>query len=159
VLAITELLPVIDEASTIRQILTVSGAGPNPPPTPDPDPVPTPTPDPTPTPVSTFRVIFVKESGATLSSEQTAIPSAKILRDYLGAKTTPEGRLVGWREYDPDQSTANEQPTMAALWAAVKDKVQTVPCMIVEVNGHATVLPFPANPAEALKTLKTFGGE
>jgi hypothetical protein len=31
--------------------------------------------------------------------------------------------------------------------------------MVVEVNGHATVMPFPANVDDALATLKKSGGE
>jgi hypothetical protein len=48
---------------------------------------------------------------------------------------------------------------MKALWEAVKPKLLPAPCMIIEVNGHATVMPFPANVEECLTTLKRFGGE
>lgn len=152
------------ETDIVRQVLTVSGVGPIPPPGPTPPgplppgPTPEPTPDPTPQPVTSFRVIFVKESGSTLTAEQTAIPGAKSIRDYLNAKTTPEGGATGWREYDPQQTTANEQPTMKALWAAVQPKLLPSPCMVVEVNGHATVMPLPADTAEALTILQKHGG-
>lgn len=142
----------------LRQQLTVVGEMPKPPPDPDePDVVPDPV-DP-PAPVSSFRVIFVKESGDTLSAAQSSIPAAKVIRDYLVAKTTPENGQPGWREYDPDQSTTNEQKTMAELWAAVKPKITKVPCLVIEVNGHATVMPFPANVDECMATLKKAGGE
>jgi hypothetical protein len=111
-----------------------------------------------PEPVRTFRVIFVKESGETLSAAQTPIPSAKAIREYLNAKTTREGNQPGWREYDPQQNTTNEQPTMAALWEAVKPKLQGIPCMVIEVNGRATVMPFPADVDAALAALKRAGG-
>lgn len=136
----------------VTQVLTVT-VGPRPPPIP-----PAPDPDDPPGPVKSFRVIFVKESGSTLTAEQTAIPGAKAIRDYLTAKTTPEGGLAGWREYDPQQSTANEQLTMKALWAAVLPKLLPAPCMVIEVNGKATVMPFPANVADAVETLKKAGG-
>jgi len=155
-----------DEKEIIRQPLTVMGISPIPPPDPQPGPGPTPPgpmppqPDPTPPgPVTSFRVIFVKESGATLNAEQSSIPAAKVLRDFLSTKTTQEGGLSGWREYDPQQNTANEQPTMKALWAAVKPSLQRFPCMVVEVNGNATVMPFPANVNEALSVLKKAAGE
>jgi hypothetical protein len=129
---------------------------------PSPQPVnpdqPTPVVPVDPQPVRSFRVIFVKESGQTLSPAQTPIPGAKAIREYLNARTTKEGNQPGWREYDPQQSTANEQPTMAALWEAVKPKLQGVPCMVIEVNGRATVMPFPANVDEALAALKRAGG-
>jgi hypothetical protein len=115
--------------------------------------------EPEPEPVRSFRVIFVKESGSTLTAEQTAIPGAKAIREYLNAKTTREGNQPGWREYDPHQTTAGEQPTIAALWEAVKPKLNAIPCMIVEVNGKATVVSYPANAAEALNTLQRYGGQ
>ncbi len=137
-----------------RITLTVMGQAPQPPPEPDPDDPPTP-----PGPVTSFRVIFVKESGATLPIGQSAIPSAKAIRDYLTRKTTPEGGLAGWREYDPDQVTVNEQPTMKALWEASKPKLLPAPCMIIEVNGQAKVMAFPQTVDEAIRTLKQYGGE
>jgi hypothetical protein len=120
---------------------------------------PGPEPTPVPEPVKSFRVIFVKESGATLSGEQSAIPAAKEIRDYLQAKTTPEANQPGWREYDPEQQTANEQTTMKALWEAVKPKLIPPPCLVVEVNGKATVMPFPATVADCMTTLKKAAGE
>ncbi len=148
------------ESDIARQVLTVvSGTGPNPPPDPKPDDPPEPDPDPTPQPVKSFRVIFVKESGETLNADQSAIPAARAIRAYLNLKTTQEGSVPGWREYDPQQITANEQATMKALWEAVKPKLLPSPCMVIEVNGHATVMPFPANVEECLTTLKKFGGE
>lgn len=129
--------------------------GKNPTPTPDPPKPDPPIPDPS---VNSFRVIFVKESGSTLTAEQTAIPQAKAIRDYLTAKTTPEGGLAGWREYDPQQSTTNEQSKMRELWASTKSAITAIPCMVVEVNGKATIAPYPKNVAEALQTLKSYGG-
>jgi hypothetical protein len=123
-----------------------------------PDNKPEPTPAPVPEPVKSFRVIFVKESGQTLTGEQVAIPGAKEIRDYLTAKTTQEGGQVGWREYDPQQQTTNEQPTMKKLWETVKPSLLPAPCLIVEVNGKATVMPFPKTVAEAIETLKKAGG-
>lgn len=150
-----DLIPVgvLQQESIIRHVLTVDGTLPNPPPGPGPTPDPKP-----PQPVTSFRVIFVKESGDTLNPQQTAIPAAKAIRDYLIAKTTPEGGVAGWREYDPQQTTANEQATMRALWEAVKVKLLPAPCLVIEVNGHATVMPFPATVDEAIQTLKKYGG-
>lgn len=130
-------------------------------PTPTPPKPPTPNPDdpPVPQPVKSFRVIFVKESGATLNSEQTAITGAKSIRDYLSQRTTPEGGLAGWREYDPQQNVANEQSAIKELWAATKSSIAKVPCVIVEVNGKAKLIDYPKNTAEALKTLKEYGGQ
>lgn len=149
---------VTTEDGLVRQTLTVMGHSPNPPPKPDPV-VPDPIDPVIPTPVSSFRVIFVKESGATLNSQQSAIPSAKSIRDFLNAKTTKENGHVGWREYDPQQLVVNEQPIMMALWQTVKPQLLPAPCMVIEVNGHATVKPFPSNVDEALLVLKKAAGE
>lgn len=153
-----------DKSSIYRQMLTV-GSGPKPPPEPEPDPDPEPQPEPEPdpepdkTPVKSFRVIFVKESGDTLSADQSAIPSAKSIRDYLVAKTTKENGVSGWREYDPQQVVSSDQGTMKSLWEAVKPQLLPAPCLVIEVNGHATIMPFPKTPEECLATLKKFGGE
>lgn len=141
----------------VRQMLTVT-VGPRPPPGPGPGPTPDP-PKPPPGPVTTFRVIFVKESGQTLNKDQTPIPDAKVIRDYLDAKTTPEDGTVGWRTYDPQMTIDNEPPAMKRLWTAAKPSITTIPCLVVEVNGNATVMPFPANVAEAVKILKEAGGQ
>lgn len=125
----------------------------------NPGPTPGPAPTPQPVPVTSFRVIFVKESGATLSGEQSQIPAAAEIREYLEAKTTPESGQPGWREYDPEQITANEQPTMMALWEASKPKLIPPPCIVVELNGKATVQPMPATVAETMAILKKAAGE
>ena len=143
------------EQDIIRQPLTVT-VGPRPPPGPGPQPEPEP--EPQPEPVKSFRVIFVKESGSTLTPGQTAIPNAKAIRDFLNANTTQEDGHAGWREYDPEQIVTNEQPTMKALWEAVQPKIQTVPCWVIEVNGKATVMPYPKDTADALKLLNQYRG-
>jgi len=141
----------------LRQDLTVLGQMPNPPPDPvDPD-VPDPV-DP-PKPVTSFRVIFEKESGDTLNAQQSAIPAAKVIQDYLRIKTTYEGTQHGFREFDPEQGTETETPMFKKLWEVVKPKITKVPCLVIEVNGHATVMPFPANVDECMATLKKAGGE
>jgi hypothetical protein len=145
-----------DAGVVIRRTLTVMGQAPQPPP--GPGPQPDPDDPPVPGPVISFRVIFVKESGETLPPGQSAIPGAKAIRDYLTAKTTPEGNLAGWREYDPQQITANEQPTMRALWESVKPQLLAAPCLVIEVNGRATVMPFPADVNACLAKLKEYGG-
>lgn len=147
-------------AKTQTSIRITCNTAPRPGPTPTPVTPVEPTPDPPvpPQPVTSFRVIFIKESGTTLDAAQTAIPGAKSVRDYLFAKTTREGGVTGWREYDPDVDASHEQPVMKAMWEAVKPKVTTVPCVAVEVNGKVEILPYPANVADALAMLKKAGG-
>jgi len=153
---------VLEKSAIFRQTLTVSDVGPQPPPVDPPKPVYPPKPvDPPgekPVVVNSFRVIFVKESGQTLPPEQTAIPAAAKIREYLNSKCTKENELAGWREYDPQQIVTNEQPIMKALWEAVQPKLLPSPCIIIEVNSHAKVMPFPENADDCLKLLKEYGG-
>lgn len=160
------LIPVgvMERNAIFRQMLTVTGPNPPPdPPSPDPDP-PGPAPDPPgPTPgpvvVKTFRVIFVKESGDTLNPQQTAIPGAKAIRDWVAAKSTIEPGQIGPLEFDPQQDTSNLSPAIQELWRTVLPKLKPAPCMVVEVNNHCTVLSFPADVAECLATLKQYRRE
>lgn len=153
------LIPVglTEKKGIFRQLLTVTGEAPKPPPEPDPD---EPDKPPVPEPVKSFRVIWIVESGKTLNHEQTAIPGAKAVRDYLDAKTTgtPDGQK-GWRKYDPQQITANEVPVFRELWKQIKKENWTVPCVAIEVNSHTTILPLPADTDEALELLKQYGGK
>jgi hypothetical protein len=129
---------------------TIQLGKPKPPKPPDP---------PKPEPVKSFRVIFVKESGSLMPKDQMAISGAKTVRDYLTQKTTPEGGLAGWREYDPQQNVANEQSTMKELWTAAKSAITKVPALVVEKNGKVEILEYPKNVADALKILKEYGGQ
>ena len=127
-----------------------SGDKPGPPVPPEP---------PQPVPVESYRVIFVKESGATLSPAQTPIPAAQEIRQYLNQNATPENGLAGWREYDPQQVLANEQPVMKSLWEAVQPKLLPPPCLVIEINGKADVMQFPSDVADCMATLKKYKGE
>lgn len=136
-----------------------ANVGPRPPPKPpEPDPPEPKPPDPKPPVVTSFRVIWVYESGDTIPANQTAVMDAKAVRDYLNAKTTPAGGWAGWRQFDPQHEAANDTPIMKALWQSVKPHITTIPCMVVEVNGKAEIVPFPKTPAEAIATLRSYGG-
>lgn len=154
-----------ERADIWRQTLTVSDAGPQPPPVDPPKPVDPPV-DPVDPPkppdekpvVKSFRVIFVKESSQTLPVAQSSVPDAAAIRQYLNEKTTPENGQPGWRTWDPQQVIANEQPTMVALWGVVQPKLLPAPCIVIERDGHAKVMPFPASVDECLRLLKEYGG-
>jgi hypothetical protein len=141
------------DESKVKRVKLAVGDSPMPPGPNPPGPNP-----PGPAPVTSFHVVLVYESGSTLSAKQTGVLYSKAVADYLTSKTTPEGGLSGWRRYDRNVNTDSEQATMKALWDAVKPKVTAVPCLVVEVNGKADILPFPANEEEALAILKKAGG-
>lgn len=128
--------------------------GPNPPgPTP-----PGPTPPNPPAPVTSFRVLFVWESGTPLTAAQNSVINGLATAEYLDATTTKTDNTRGWRLYDKDRATDNDTATWNALWAAVKPKVTAVPCVAVEVNGKVDILPLGATPADMLATFKTYAG-
>jgi hypothetical protein len=143
------------EADILAAAVDVNGGAPAPP---APGPAPAP-PGPAPGPVTSFRVCFVWESATTPTAAQAAVLYGKTVRDFLNARTTKEGALPGYRVYDPQANVANEQPTMKALWEAVKPKLTTIPCMVVETNGKADILPFPASQEEAVAIFKKYLGE
>jgi hypothetical protein len=132
-----------------------ANVAPQPPPVP-PGPKP-PEPKP-PGPVSSFHVIFIHESGATIPQEQVAVMDAQAVRDWLMANTTPENGKVGWRRKDKDSGAANDTPTMKALWEAVKPKITTVPAVAVEVNRAVDIIPLEATPETMLAKFKAYKG-
>lgn len=123
-----------------------------------PEPTPTPTPTPTPQPATTFRVIFCTESSKNLTKEQNAVVGAAEVQKYLNDRCTKDGATPGWRCFDPQTTAANEYAGIRAMWDASKVEAAKQSCVIVQRNEKIDVVPFPANVAEALKTLKTYGG-
>lgn len=136
----------------IRVTLDVLGARP-PPVDPKVDPV-----VPVPVPVTSFRVILVYDAMATLSATQTGILNSKAIGDYLTATTTKEGGWAGWRRKSSAATAEDETPGMRALWNAAQPKLTGLPCMLVEVNGKAEIIPFPASVDAGLATLKKYSG-
>lgn len=135
----------------IRRTLDVTN-GPAPiPPTPDPDPTPKP-PGPV-DPLKTFRVILIFESADNLTPAQRGIVYGKAVEDYLIANCT--GGRAGFRRRDKDAPGEND-PTMAALWAAVQPAVTVTPCIALERNGKVEIVNLPKTPAETIEMMKRY---
>lgn len=141
-----------DEKDAVRKTVDVgSGQAPQPPPGPKPvDPV-------EPQPITSFRVIFVHESGDT-NAAAAAVMNAKQVRDYLNANCTKNGEHPGWRQWDKDQDPKADFPVMKELWAAVKPNLTAIPCVVVEVNGKASIEPFPKSASDAVALFRKFNG-
>lgn len=137
---------------TVAGKLVLTLTAPQPPPGPDPKPPPPPPPPVT----KSFRVVMVYETGKTMPAAQQAVLNAKSIEDYLIANTTPENGLAGFRRYDKDQQAEALTPGFAALWAAVKPQVTTVPCWAIEKDGKVDIVPWPANTAEGLALAKKY---
>lgn len=120
------------------------GPGPNPP---GPNP---------PGPVTSFHVFLVFESGATYTKEQTATLYSTKVADYLDS--LPNG-TKSWRRFDKDTNTTNDDPTINALWTAVKPKLTSIPCVVIEVNTKADILPLPESPDALITLLKKYRGQ
>ena len=129
-----------------RTVIVEAGHGPQPPPKPDDPPVP----------VTSFRVFLVFESGATYTAAQTGVLYSKAVADWLNANCTKDSTQPGWRRRDKDADAVNETAPMRTLWDAVKPKLTAIPCLVVERNGTADIIPLPVSEAEALATLKRY---
>jgi len=128
---------------------------PIPPPKPKPDDPPAPKP---PEPVTSFRVIFVYESGDPLTPAMQQVMFGEKVRNYLDGKTTahPQGGK-GWRRFDRDIDIANERdPDLKALWQATKPQLTAVPCVVVATNRKAEILPLPADEDAAVKLFEQY---
>lgn len=144
---------VTDRSKIVQRTLAVMGARPPP----GPGPIP-PGPTPPPQPVTSFRVIFGFEN-SQITPAINNVMYAKMVEDYLMVNTTAENGLAGFWRTDKDADGSTATPMMAALWAAVKPKITTVPFLAVEVNGKAEIVPFPKTPEECLETLKKHRGK
>lgn len=141
--------PVKDGAPLKIQI--ISGKGPKPPPDPDPKPDDPPKPQ----PVTSFRVFLVYESAQTQTQAQTNVLFGSKVESWLNDNCT--GGKAGWRRRDKD-ADGDADPTMAALWKAVKEKATTVPFAAVEVNGKVEIIPLESTPDAMVEKLKTYRG-
>lgn len=145
------------KGKTIRRTLDVTNG---PAPAPDPNPPGPKPPDPTPPgpvdPLKTFRIIFVFESGDNLTPAQRAVVYGKAVEDYLIANCT--GGRAGFRRRDKDAPGEND-PTMAALWAAVQPAVTVTPCVAIERNGKVDIINLEATPAKMIETFQKYRGK
>lgn len=136
----------------VRTVEVEAGDGPRPPPKP-PEPGPTPKP-PEPKPAAVFKVVLVYESGDTLTAAQNAVLYGKVVEEYLTNRCT--GGKLGWGRRDKDADPAADTTGLKDLWAAVKPKVTSTPCLAVAVDNAVTLEPLPATPAEAVALLEKY---
>lgn len=143
---------VVDGKAKRLADLTID-VGPRPPPEPDPKP-PGPKP-PEPKPVTSFRVIIGFESGTTYPQSIINVMYGNVVEEWLNANCT--GGKAGWRRRDQSIGGEND-PTMAALWKAVKDAAPTTPFFAIEVNGKVEIVSFEPTPAAMVSKLNTYRG-
>jgi len=106
-------------------------------------------------PVTSFHVILVYESADSPTTAQRGVLYGPEVEAWLTANCT--GGAAGWRRRDKD-AAGDQDPTMNALWTAVKAQLTTTPCIAVEVNGKADIIPLAATPAAMIDVLKTYRG-
>lgn len=127
--------------------------GPRPPPDVKPDPKPDPKPDDPKPPVTSFRVILGYESAATMTQPQVNVLYGSVVESWLNENCT--GGKAGWRRRDKD-AAGDADPTMAALWKAVQEKITAVPFAAVERNGQVEIIPLEATPDAMIAKLTKY---
>ncbi len=152
-----------DKATPFAEcVITVTGPQPPPvppgPTPPGPNP-PGPTPGPAPLPGPGFKAMIILETSdlSKLPSKQVSVVTAKAVRDYLNAKTTPttDGGKRGWYIVDQNISMEGE----SKVWQdALKRPRTQLPWIILSdgVSGYEGALPEDVNATMTL--LKRFGG-
>lgn len=141
-----------DQVKT-RRVLIDCLVAPIPPPVP-PDPKP-PEPKP-PEPVSSFRVVFVVETGDTPTADHSGVIYGGLVEDFLNHKCT--GGRKGWFRRDKDADVNRLDSTMQALWKAVQPKVTTTPCVAVEVNGKVEIINLEPTQTQMIQKFRTYLG-
>lgn len=121
-----------------------------------PGPVP---PGPVPIPGDGLRVLIVYESAelSKLPKEQLLVFYGQAVRGYLDSHCVkgPDGKTAEWRIWDQNVPTGAESPTWQAAMQVKRDKL---PWLVVSTGKTGFSGPLPADETEALKLLKTFGG-
>ena len=149
-----DAIPIGERFKSVADITTTTiqveaGEGAIPPPKPKPDVAPV---------VTSFRVLFIRDPHASMTIAQIGVYDSQAVAKWLNENCTKDGITPGWRRYGKDQDTTGEFPDVRALWTAVRPKVTTVPCLVIEVNGKADIIDLPATEADAITTLKTYRG-
>lgn len=142
---------VVDARAKRLAQLTIQ-VGPRGPPDVEPKPI-DPDVKPKPQPVTSFRVFLTFESGQTITPAQSNVMYGNVVEEWLNANCT--GGKAGWRRRDRSLGGEND-PTMAALWAAIQPKLTTVPAIAIEVNSSVEILPLEATPAKMVEILDKY---
>lgn len=149
------------EFKATARVLAIVPPGPGPGPGPKPDPDPVPVPDGlAPITEPGFRVLIVYESKdlSKLPAAQQAILFDQDVRAYLTAKCVKgaDGKTSEWRMVDPNVVVAPD----SVVWAkALARERKALPWLIVSDGKRGFEGPLPANKADAMKIIKSIGGE
>lgn len=114
-----------------------------------------------------FRVLFVYETSAKLTSKQSVILGSTRIRKYLDSKCdkAADGQFKGLPEYrfwDKDGKDASKDSTaVKAMWAGIKDNIGKLPAVEIHENGkaHYHVFPDDATEDSVLTMLQLYGGK
>ena len=136
--------------SESKRVTFQVGQLPQPPPKPDDPIVPKPKPV-----VTSFRVIGIYDTAATMTAVQTSVLYGNQVEDWLTANCT--GGKDGWRRRGKDADGSDDK-AFASLWSAVKGETIKAPCWAVQVNDKVELIPFEANQAEQVKKFAEYKG-
>lgn len=139
------------DALTVK--LTKAGIiGPQPKP-PAPTPKPKPDDPPAPSPTKTLRVIFVVESGDTLTTAQQGIVYGLETENWCLKNCT--GGKAGFARRDKD-NPAVEGRELNDVWRTAGPQITRTPCVVVERNSHIEIIPLEDTPARMVAVLDEY---
>lgn len=110
---------------------------------------------------SKLLVLFLHETelDANLPMEQQAIPTSKIVVEYLDAHCY-DGRN-GWRYWDNDTDASNEDPVFQEILKQANEKYKDEDGPIVIISNGTSAGdagPWAASPEAQVKALQKWGG-
>ena len=135
--------------------VVIGGAEPDdviPPPKPKP-------PEPKPEAVTSFRVLLIYESGATLTAEQKAVVYGVEVENAIRAATAGDAAKFGWRRLDKDADPATLPAGLREVWAKAKPALTDVPCVVLQANDKITIESLPATPTAGAELVAKHRGK
>lgn len=126
------------------------------------DVIPPPKPKPEPKPpeaVTSFRVLLIYESAATLTAEQKAVVYGVEMESAIRTATAGDAAKFGWRRLDKDADPSTLPAGLREVWAKAKPALTEVPCVVLQANDKITIESLPATPAEGASLVAKHRGK
>lgn len=123
-----------------------------------PPPKPKP-PEPKPEAVTSFRVLLIYESGATLAAEQKAVVYGVEVENAIRAATAGDAAKFAWRRLDKDADPATLPAGLREVWAKAKPALTEVPCVVLQANDKITIESLPATPTAGAELVAKHRGK
>ncbi len=106
-------------------------------------------------PLKSLRVFLITDNATPLTDDQKAVIYGKDVEAWLNANCT--GGKDGWRRRTKIAPGEND-PTMAALWAAIQPTITVTPCIAIERNSKVEIVNPESTPAKMIAVLQSYKG-